>query len=142
MDLFNHEWEQFIHAGSEGSFSDWLVRRLDQIATIFEERLEKVSARLDQVQHNMVPQERLEILRRENQSLHQQLEFERTRNAGTPDVGQPRPERWVSGTDQTAYGPRYDPHGGRDEIREQERAANIRRILTQLNAYPQDSDSG
>ena len=143
MDLYNHEWEQFIHAGSDGSFTDWLVRRMDHIATVFEERLEKVESRLNRVQRTTLPQERIEILQRENQSLRQQLEFERQgRHEPAPAVGQPRPERWVTGPDQTNAGSYPDPRRRPDPLWEQERRERIRRLAERIQALPQDSDSG
>lgn len=143
MDLYNLEWEQFIHAGSEGSFTDWLIRRMDEVINAFEERLKNTSARLNVMQRTMVPQTQIEMLQRENQALSKQLEFERqNRHEPTPAVGQPRPEPWVTGTDQTVYGPSDDPRGGLDALRESRRREEIRRLAERIQALPQNRDRG
>ena len=142
MDLYNYEWEQFIHAGAEGSFTDWLIQRMLHIATTLEERLEGVQARVSQMQRTMIPKERVEMLQRENQSLRSQMEFERGRNATSPDVRQPRPEPGYTPPPPTVFRPDYGPRGGLDEIRQQERRESLRRRLERMQVDTQNRDRG
>lgn len=141
-DIYNEAWQQFIHAGVEISFTDWLIGHMQEVRTEFQKRMDLMSARVNIMERQYVPRERIEMLERENQSLRQQMEFERIRNAAAPNIGHPRPEPGVAPPPEIDHGNVYGTRGRPDQMGEQRRLEDIRRTIEQFTQRAQDSDSG
>jgi len=141
-DIYNEAWQQFIHAGVEISFTDWLIDHMTEVRAEFQRRMDSLLGRVAVMERQYVPRERIEMLERENQALQQQLHFERQRNAAPPDLGHARAEPGTTPAIDINYTAYNDPRGGLDPVREQRRLEDIRRQLEQFTRRPQDSDSG
>lgn len=146
---YDELWAEFrtdSDDGFPGSFTDWMVIRLETWEKLALAEVHNLRRRLGQAQNApTVPDERYRAVVRELEAVQNQLLFERSQHAATPNLGYAREA--TTGTTAPPPGVAPDPLRRPDQIRQQGRdlragvidQEELDRVVRRLLSHPDDT---